>query len=131
MYPADLSYTKDHEWLKALGDGTALVGITAYAQDALGDVVFVDLPSAGDSFAAGEEFGTVESVKTVSELNMPAAGEVVAVNEDLNDHPEAVNEDPYGKGWMVKVKLAGPASWGSPPGRPPLPFPRPARRWRR
>lgn len=108
MFPADLSYTKDHEWLKPLGDGTALVGITAYAQDALGDVVFVDLPGAGDAFGAGEEFGTVESVKTVSELNMPTAGEVVEVNADLNDHPEAVNEDPYGKGWMVKIKLAGP-----------------------
>ncbi len=107
MFPADLKYTKDHEWLKPLGDGTALVGITHYAQDALGDVVFVDLPEAGQAFAQGEEFGTVESVKTVSELNMPTAAEVVEVNESLGDHPEVVNEDPYGKGWMVKVRLTG------------------------
>ncbi|BDU69416.1 glycine cleavage system H protein [Geothrix oryzae] len=107
MFPADLKYTKDHEWLKPAGDGTALVGITQYAQDALGDVVFVDLPEAGATFAQGEEFGTVESVKTVSELNMPSAGEVLDVNASLADHPEAVNEDPYGKGWMVKIKLTG------------------------
>ena len=107
MFPADLKYTKDHEWLKPAGDGTALVGITQYAQEALGDVVFVDLPEAGAAFAEGEEFGTVESVKTVSKLNMPAAGEVLEVNASLGDHPEAVNEDPYGKGWMVKVKLSG------------------------
>ena len=107
MFPADLKYTKDHEWLKPAGDGTATVGITQYAQDALGDVVFVDLPEAGEAFGQGEEFGTVESVKTVSELNMPTAGEVLEVNSSLADHPEAVNEDPYGKGWMVKVKLTG------------------------
>jgi len=107
MFPADLKYTKNHEWLKPEGDGTALVGITHYAQDALGDVVFVDLPEVGASYADAEEFGTVESVKTVSELNMPAAGEVLAVNSTLADHPEAVNEDPYGKGWMVKIKLSG------------------------
>ena len=105
MFPADLKYTKDHEWLKPAGDGTALVGITQYAQEALGDVVFVDLPEAGAAFAEGEEFGTVESVKTVSELNMPAAGEVLEVNASLGDHPEAVNEDPYGKGWMIKIEL--------------------------
>ena len=110
MFPTDLKYTKDHEWLKAAGDGTALVGITQYAQDALGDVVFVDLPEVGASFSGGEEFGTVESVKTVSELNMPAAGEVLEVNAALADHPEAVNEDPYGQGWMVKIKLSGDLS---------------------
>jgi glycine cleavage system H protein len=107
MFPADLKYTKDHEWLKPAGDGTALVGITHYAQDALGDVVFVDLPEVGASFGSDEEFGTVESVKTVSELNMPTAAEVLEVNETLADHPEAVNEDPYGKGWMIKIKLNG------------------------
>jgi len=107
MFPADLKYTKDHEWLKPMGDGTALVGITHYAQDALGDVVFVDLPEAGESFGHGEEFGTVESVKTVSELNMPSDAEILEVNGTLADHPEAVNEDPYGKGWMVKVRLKG------------------------
>jgi len=110
MFPADLKYTKDHEWVKPAGDGTALVGITHYAQDALGDVVFVDLPEVGASFGSDEEFGTVESVKTVSELNMPAAGEVLEVNASLGDHPEAVNEDPYGKGWMVKIKLTGDLS---------------------
>jgi glycine cleavage system H protein len=107
MFPAELKYTKDHEWLKPMGDGTALVGITHYAQDALGDVVFVDLPEAGESFGEGEEFGTVESVKTVSELNMPTGAEIIEVNAALADHPEAVNEDPYGKGWMVKVRLKG------------------------
>ena len=110
MFPADLKYTKDHEWLKPAGDGTATVGITNYAQDALGDVVFVDLPEAGAAFGQGEEFGTVESVKTVSELNMPAAGEVLEINAALADHPEAVNEDPYGKGWMVKIKVTGDLS---------------------
>jgi glycine cleavage system H protein len=90
MYPADCKYTKDHEWIKPLGDGTALVGITSYAAEALGDVVFVQVPESGASFAHGEEFGTVESVKTVSELFM-----------------EYVNEDPFGKGWMVKVSLKG------------------------
>ncbi len=107
MFPADLKYTKDHEWLRPAADGTALIGITQYAQEALGDVVFVDLPEVGEAFGQGEEFGTVESVKTVSELNMPAAGEVLEVNDSLGDHPEAVNEDPYGKGWMVKIKLTG------------------------
>jgi glycine cleavage system H protein len=107
MFPADLKYTKDHEWLKPAADGTALVGITSYAQDALGDVVFVDLPEVGATFGQGEEFGTVESVKTVSELNLPAAGEVLEVNGTLADHPEAVNEDPFGRGWMVKIKLTG------------------------
>ena len=107
MFPADLKYTKDHEWLKPAADGTALVGITSYAQDALGDVVFVDLPEVGASFEQSEEFGTVESVKTVSELNLPAAGKILAVNETLADHPEAVNEDPFGQGWMVKIQLSG------------------------
>lgn len=110
MFPVDLKYTKDHEWLRPAADGTAQVGITAYAQDALGDVVFVDLPEVGASFDQGSEFGTVESVKTVSELNMPAAGSVLEVNTTLADHPEAVNEDPYGKGWMVKIKLTGDTS---------------------
>ena len=108
MYPSDLKYTKNHEFIKALGDGTAVVGITSYAQEALGDVVFVDLPEIGADFAAGEEFGTVESVKTVSEIFMPTAGQVLEVNAELEGHPEYVNEDPFGKGWMVKLRLAGP-----------------------
>jgi glycine cleavage system H protein len=104
MYPSDAKYTKNHEFIKPLGDGTALVGITSYAQEALGDVVFVDLPEVG------EEFGTVESVKTVSEIFMPSAGDVLDVNGELEAHPEFVNEDAFGKGWMVKIKLAGPLS---------------------
>jgi glycine cleavage system H protein len=108
MYPSDLKYTKNHEYIRAFADGTALVGITSYAQEALGDVVYVDLPEVGASFGAGDEFGTVESVKTVSEIFMPSAGEVIEVNEDLEAHPEFVNEDAFGKGWMVKLKLAGP-----------------------
>ena len=107
MYPADLKYTKNHEYLKPLGDGTALVGITHYAQEALGDVVFVDLPDVGAAFAAGDEFGTVESVKTVSEIFIPSDCEILEVNGDLEAHPEYVNEDAYGKGWMIKVKLTG------------------------
>ncbi len=110
MYPSDVKYTKNHEFIKPLGDGTAVIGITSYAQEALGDVVFVDLPEVGAKFEAGDEFGTVESVKTVSEIFMPSAGEVLAVNEELEAHPEFVNEDAFGKGWMVKVKLAGALS---------------------
>ena len=107
MYPADVKYTKNHEYLKPLGDGTALVGITHYAQEALGDVVFVDMPEVGAHFAAGDEFGTVESVKTVSEIFIPSACEVLELNGELEAHPEYVNEDAYGKGWMLKVKLEG------------------------
>ena len=107
MYPAECKYTKDHEWLKPMGDGTARVGITSYAAEALGDVVFVQLPDAGAAFNHGEEFGTVESVKTVSELFMPAEAEVLEVNGELEAHPEFVNEDPFGKGWMVKISLKG------------------------
>jgi glycine cleavage system H protein len=112
MFPSDVKYTKNHEFIQPLGDGTALVGITSYAQEALGDVVFVDLPEVGAKFEAGDEFGTVESVKTVSEIFMPSAGEVLAVNEDLEAHPEFVNEDAFGKGWMVKIKLDGPLASG-------------------
>jgi glycine cleavage system H protein len=107
MYPSDVKYTKNHEFIKPLGDGTAVIGITSYAQEALGDVVFVDLPEVGAKFETGDEFGTVESVKTVSEIFMPSSGEVLAVNEELEAHPEFVNEDAFGKGWMVKVKLTG------------------------
>lgn len=110
MYPTDVKYTRNHEYLKPMGDGTALIGITSYAQEALGDVVFVDLPEVGAGFEAGEEFGTVESVKTVSEIFMPTACEVLAVNEDLEAHPEYVNEDAYGTGWMVKVRVKGELS---------------------
>lgn len=108
MYPSDVKYTKNHEFIRDLGDGTAAVGITSYAQEAMGDVVFVDLPELGATFSAGDVFGTVESVKTVSEIMMPCDGEVLEVNQDLEVHPEFVNEDAFGKGWMIKIKLAGP-----------------------
>ena len=107
MYPADLKYTTNHEYLKPLGDGTAVVGITDYAQGALGDVVFVELPEVGNSHKVGDEIGTVESVKTVSPYFMPSDGEILELNTELEDHPEYVNEDPYGKGWFVKIKLDG------------------------
>lgn len=100
--PDDVFYTEDHEWAKADGD-VVVIGISDYAQDQLGDIVFVELPEVGDSFEAGDEFGTLESVKAVSELYIPIGGEVVTVNEALNDTPELVNEDPYGA-WIAKVK---------------------------
>jgi len=103
-FPDDVGYSESHEWVKAGGE-TAKLGITDYAQDQLGDIVFVELPEVGDSFAKGEEFGTVESVKAVSELYMPVSGEVVAINEALEDAPELVNNTPYTEGWMVEVKL--------------------------
>jgi glycine cleavage system H protein len=101
--PEDVRYTKDHEWARKKGDNVT-VGISDFAQDQLGDIVFVELPEAGDSFAAGDEFGTVESVKAVSELYMPLGGEIVAVNAALEDAPELVNNAPYDKGWMLEVK---------------------------
>ena len=110
MYPADLKYTRNHEYLRPLGDGTAIVGLTHYAQDALGDVVFVELPETGESFDAGDQLGTVESVKTVSEYFMPTTGDVLEVNGELEAHPEYVNEDCYGKGWFAKIKISGDIS---------------------
>ena len=102
--PQDLLYTSDDEWVRIDGD-TATVGVTDHAQDSLSDIVYLELPSAGDSFAAGETFGVVESVKAAADLYMPLSGEVIAVNEDLIDGPESVNEDPYGKAWMVQIKI--------------------------
>ncbi len=104
----DVRYSDDHEWTRATGD-TVRIGISDYAQDQLGDIVFVELPEVGDSLDKGEEFGSVESVKAVSELLLPIGGEVVAVNEALEDAPELVNQDPYDKGWMVEIKPADPA----------------------
>lgn len=104
--PQDLQYTKSHEWVRTEGE-TATVGITDHAQEELGDVVFVELPSPGDSFEAGESFGTVESVKAVSDIYAPVAGEVVEANTALEDSPEKINEDPYGEGWIVKLKVSG------------------------
>jgi glycine cleavage system H protein len=102
-YPSSLKYTKDDEWLKVEGD-TGVVGITDYAQNALGDIVFVELPKVGAEITAGKAFGTVESVKAVSELFAPANGTVTAINEELANAPERVNQDPYGA-WMIKIKL--------------------------
>ena len=112
MYPQGYRFTKDHEWLAVEGD-RGRVGITDYAQRQLGDVVFVELPELGRTFLAGERFGTVESVKAVSELYAPVAGEVVEVNTPLADKPETINQDPYGAAWMIVVKLADPTAAGS------------------
>jgi glycine cleavage system H protein len=105
--PDDLHYSKDHEWVRVDGD-VAVVGITDYAQDSLGDVVYVELPKVGDDFAANESFGSVESVKAVSEVFSPVSGEIVGTNEALGDTPEKVNQDPYGDGWMIRIKMANP-----------------------
>jgi|SRR5215210_2183604 len=105
--PEDLHYSKDHEWIKVEGDiGT--IGITDHAQQALGDVVYVEVPKVGDSFAAHEAFGSVESVKAVSEIFTPVSGEVTEVNEGLQDEPEKVNNDPYGDGWMARIRMSNP-----------------------
>ena len=101
-FPAELKYTKDHEWMKMEGD-IAVIGISDFAQDALGDVVFINLPEVGDTVTAGESFGDVESVKAVSDVNSPVTGVIVEVNEDLADSPENLNSDPYGS-WIIKVK---------------------------
>ena len=110
-YPTDRKYTKDHEWIRVAGD-TAEIGITDYAQQQLGDVVYVDLPDAGRTITAGESFGSIESVKAVSELFAPMSGEVLEVNLYLKDHPEAVNKEPHST-WMVKVRLSDPGDAGS------------------
>jgi glycine cleavage system H protein len=103
-YPDNLKYTKDHEWVRVEGD-MVYVGITAYAQHELGDIVYVEIETEGETLQSEEVFGTVEAVKTVSDLFMPISGEVVEINEALADAPETVNADPYGEGWMIKVKL--------------------------
>jgi glycine cleavage system H protein len=103
--PGELQYTKSHEWIR-LEDDIATVGITDHAQDELGDVVFIELPEQGASFEAGDSFGTVESVKAVSDLYAPVGGEVVEVNETLNDAPEKINEEPYGGGWMIRLRVS-------------------------
>ena len=105
--PEDLHYSKDHEWVRVEGD-VAVIGITDYAQNSLGDVVYVELPKADEEFAANESFGSVESVKAVSEMFSPISGSVVAVNEALADEPEKVNGDPYGDGWMIRVRMSNP-----------------------
>jgi glycine cleavage system H protein len=107
--PEELQYTRSHEWVRTEGD-TATIGITDHAQDELGDVVFVELPEVGATFDVGDPFGTVESVKAVSDLYTPVGGEVTEVNEALNDQPEKINEDPYGEGWMVKLRVSDEGS---------------------
>ncbi len=103
-FPEELKYTKDHEWVKVEGD-VATVGITEFAQSELGDIVYVEVETAGETLAQEDTFGTIEAVKTVSDLFMPISGEVLEFNEELEDAPEGINEDPYGNGWIVKVKI--------------------------
>ena len=110
-FPADLKYTKDHEWVKISGD-TATVGITDFAQRELGDIVYVDVNTIGETLDKETVFGTVEAVKTVSDLFMPLSGEVLEVNKDIDSAPETVNTDPYGKGWMIKIKLSNTSEAG-------------------
>ncbi len=108
-FPDTLRYTKEHEWVKVDAEGqTVTIGITDYAQNELGDIVFVELEPVGESFSQDEVFGSVEAVKAVSELYMPVSGTVAAHNEELEDNPELVNDDPYGEGWMIKVTLGDP-----------------------
>ena len=108
IIPSNLRYTQEHEWIRVEGD-VAYVGITDYAQSELGEIVFVDINTEGETVAQGDVFGSVEAVKTVSDLNMPVEGEVLEVNEVINDQPELVNNDPYGEGWMIKISVADPA----------------------
>lgn len=111
-FPSNLKYTADHEWIRVDGD-VAYVGITDYAQSELGEIVFVDVDTVGETIAQDEVFGSVEAVKTVSDLNMPVTAEVLEFNEALNDQPELVNNDPYGEGWMIKVQVQNPAELDS------------------
>lgn len=108
MVPEDLRYTVEHEWLRETADGTIVFGITHYAQDALGDIVYVDLPAVGSTISSGSACGEVESTKSVSEIYAPVSGEVVAVNGLLADSPDRVNDDPYGEGWMIEVRPSAP-----------------------
>ena len=110
MIPEELKYTEEHEWVLRTGDDTARVGITDYAQEQLGDVVFVQLPELGEQVAAGQTLGEVESTKSVSDIYAPLAGEVVARNDSLDQQPDLVNSDPYGEGWMVELRLEDPSA---------------------
>ena len=111
-FPNDVKYTKEHEWIRLEGD-VAYVGITDYAQEQLGDIVFVDIQTLGETLAADEVFGTIEVVKTISDLFLPVAGEVLEQNETLEEQPELVNKDPYGEGWLIKIKPAADADFDS------------------
>lgn len=106
--PANLKYTKDHEWIKIEGE-TAVIGVTEYAQGELGDIVFIEVETKGETLEEGETFGTIEAVKTVSDMFMPVAGEVLEFNEALNSSPELVNKDPYGEGWIIKINVTTPS----------------------
>lgn len=108
MDPADRKYTKEHEWLKLESNGEAEMGLTQYAQEQLGDIVYLTLPSPGDRVEQNKSLGEVESVKAVSDIVAPASGEVIAVNEELDEHPELLNQDPYGKGWIARLRLSAP-----------------------
>ena len=108
-FPANLKYTKDHEWIQLNDDGSAVIGITDFAQSELGDIVYVEVNTVGQSLEAEAVFGTVEAVKTVSDLFLPVAGTILEVNSGLNNAPEQVNQDPYGAGWMVKIQVSNPA----------------------
>ncbi|MBT8270855.1 MAG: glycine cleavage system protein GcvH [Bacteroidia bacterium] len=111
--PSELKYTKDHEWVKLEGNDTAVVGITDFAQGELGDIVYVEVETLDETLEADEVFGTVEAVKTVSDLFLPVSGEIIAFNESLEEEPEKVNDDPYGEGWMIKVKMSDPSQFDS------------------
>jgi len=108
-FPENLRYTDDHEWLKETGNGEALVGVTDFAQNELGDIVFVEVETVGETLDKGETFGTIEAVKTVSDMLMPVSGEILEFNDLLADKPESINKDPYGTGWVVKIKMSDPA----------------------
>ena len=112
VYPTDLRYTSEHEWIRVEGD-EAYVGITDYAQSELGEIVFIDVPTLGETVGQGEVFGSVEAVKTVSDLNMPVTGEVLEINGALDAQPELVNNDPYGEGWIIKISVKDPAELDS------------------
>jgi len=111
-FPSNIKYTSEHEWIRVEGE-EAFVGITDYAQSELGEIVFVDVDTVGETISQGEVFGSVEAVKTVSDLNMPVTGEVLEFNDNLNDHPELVNNDPYGEGWMIKIRMQDAAELDS------------------
>lgn len=111
-FPKELKYTKEHEWIRVEGD-VAYVGITDYAQEQLGDIVFVDIPTVGEELESNEVFGTIEVVKTISDLFLPVAGEILEINEDLESNPELVNKDPYGEGWIIKIKPTAEADFDS------------------
>lgn len=107
-FPDELKYTKEHEWIR-IENGTAVIGITDYAQSELGDIVYIEFPQKGKTFSKNESVGTIEAVKTVADLYAPVSGEVIEVNSELSDTPELVNQDPYGRGWMIKIKLTNPS----------------------